>query len=112
MSDHAVKDSDAVKLQFLRQQIGVLDADLEGFSGRLQPSLPIVLRKLNLDDNHFDSKSFTPDKKLQFLSSISALSSAQQKVDDTNQLGLWTTRHSSDPSDKSHYRPVGYREIM
>ena len=107
-----MKDDDAVKLQYLQHQIGVLDTDLEGFSGRLQPSLPVVLRKLKLDDNHFDSKSFTPDKKLRFLSSISALSSAQQKIDDTNQLGIWTARHSSDPSDKSHYRPVGYREIM
>lgn len=112
MSDHAVKDDEAVKLQYLQRQIGVLDGHLEDFNGRLQPGLPQVLRKLSLDDGHFETKTFTPDKKLQSLSSISALSSAQQKIEDSNQLGLWTTRHSSDPADKSHYRPIGYRESM
>lgn len=112
MSEHAVKDNNAVKLDYLRQQVGVLDTDLEGLSSRLRPSLPVLLRKLRLDDGHFDSKLFSSDKKLQFLSSVAALASAQQKVEDTNQLGIWSARHSQDPSDKSHYRPIGYRESM
>ena len=112
MSEHAVKDDAAVKLQYLQRQFGVFDGDLEGFGERLQPVLPVSLRKLNLDDNHFESNLFSPEKKLQLMSSITALIGAQQKVEDTNQLGLWVTRHSQDPSDKSHYRPIGYRESM
>ena len=112
MSETAVKDDDAVKLRFLQQQIGVLDSDLEDFSGRLQPNLPAVLRNLKLEEDHFESKYFSSDKKLQFLAVFSALSSAQQKVEDTNQTGMWSTRHSTDPADKSHYRPIGYKESM
>ena len=112
MGDLAVKDDAAVKLRYLQRQIGVLDSDLEGFSGRLRPCLPAVLRKLNLEDGHFESKHFSSDKKLRFLAAFSALSSAQQKVEDTNQTGMWSTRHSTDPSDKSHYRPIGYKESM
>ena len=112
MSDHAVKDDPAVKLRYLQRQIGVQDSDLDNFSGRLHPCLPAVLRRLNLENDHFESKQFPSDKKLQILASFSALISAQQKVDDTNQTGMWSTRHSTDPADKSHYRPIGYKESM
>ena len=94
MSEHAVKDDEAVKLQYLQRQFGVSDGDLESLGDRLQPVLPLVLRKLSLDDGHFDSKHFTPDKKLQLMSSVSALISAQQKIEDTHQLGMWVTRHN------------------
>ena len=107
-----MKDSAAVKLRYLQHQIGVSDSDLDGLSGRLHPSLPAVLRKLNLENDHFESKEFSSEKKLRFLASFSALISAQQKVDDTNQTGMWSVRHSTDPSDKTHYRPIGYKESM
>lgn len=112
MSEHAVKDDDAVKLQYLQRQFGVFNGDLENFGDQLQPVLPVALRSLKLGDNHFESSLFSPEKKLKLMSSITALIAAQQKVEDTNQLGLWVTRHSQDPSDKSHYRPLGFRESM
>ena len=64
MSDHAVKDDPAVKLRYLQRQVGVTDAGLNELSDHLLPSLPKVLRKLKLDEGHFDSDCFSADKKL------------------------------------------------